>query len=101
LQALAIVGQQIVILGADIFFADRNSQGYIGLFKPGDFFGYSHFFPLLFEAVPKLQFWNSFPRFNGKTGLRPVFPRACSETNRVLEQAHLLCKYTNFLRKKH
>jgi hypothetical protein len=45
---------------------------------------------LLVGAVPKLQFWNSFHRFNGKTGLRPVFPRACSETNRVLEQAQLL-----------
>jgi hypothetical protein len=31
----------------------------------------------LSEAVPKLQFWNSFLRFRGKPGFRPVFPRAC------------------------
>jgi hypothetical protein len=31
------------------------------------------------------SFWNSFLRFNRKTGLLPVFRRVCSKTNRVLE----------------
>jgi hypothetical protein len=35
------------------------------------------------------SFWNSFLEFDRKTGLLAGFPRACSETNRVLEQAHL------------
>jgi hypothetical protein len=40
--------------------------------------------PRLFQ---NFSFWNSFLGFRGKTGLLPVFPRACFKTNRVLKQA--------------
>ncbi|MDR1636451.1 MAG: hypothetical protein LBR93_03855, partial [Treponema sp.] len=44
------------------------------------------------------SFWNSFLKFSGKTGLLPVFPRACFiepkvRTNRVLEQAQLTARH--------
>jgi hypothetical protein len=73
---------------------------------------------LLFEAVPKLQFWGDKLRkagnlrFNGKSGpdfspIRPLFPKACSIANKVcapcasahsrlvLEQAHVSI-FTNY-----
>ena len=41
------------------------------------------------EAVPKLKFWNSYLRFKRKSRRKTTFSRACSKTNRVLEQAQL------------
>jgi hypothetical protein len=41
------------------------------------------------KLFQNFSFWNSFLGFRGKTGLLPVFPRACFKTNRVLEQAHI------------
>jgi hypothetical protein len=42
------------------------------------------------KAVPKLQFWNSFPGLSGKTGLLTGFSRSLSKTNRVLDRLNYL-----------
>ncbi|MDR2619088.1 MAG: hypothetical protein LBC62_09485 [Treponema sp.] len=39
------------------------------------------------------SFWNSFFRFNGKTGLLTGFSKSLSKTNRVLEQAQEIAIY--------
>jgi hypothetical protein len=57
---------------------------------------------LYLKLFQNFSFWNSFLGFSGKTGLLPVFPRACFiepklRSNRVLEQAHLLIFFWVFL----
>jgi hypothetical protein len=44
----------------------------------------------ILRLFQNFSFWNSSPEFDRKTGLLAGFPRACSKTNRVLEQALLL-----------
>jgi hypothetical protein len=45
------------------------------------------FYPV--RLFQNFSFWNSFPEFNGKTGLWAGFSKSLSKTNRVLEQARL------------
>jgi hypothetical protein len=47
LQIFAVAGEQFIVLGTDIILSDRYGQFYTGMFKPGNFFGYSHVNPLL------------------------------------------------------
>ena len=35
------------------------------------------------------SFWESYLRFNGKNGYKPIFPRAFLKTNRVLGKAQI------------
>jgi hypothetical protein len=50
---------------------------------------FGHPIPLFPETVPKLQFWNSFLRFIGKTGVLAGFSRSLVQNQPVLEQAPL------------
>jgi hypothetical protein len=44
---------------------------------------------VLYEADPKLQFWKTYLRYRGKTGLLTGFSKSLAKTNQVLEQAYL------------
>jgi hypothetical protein len=41
------------------------------------------------KLFQNFSFWNSFLRFNRKTGLLTGFSKSLSKTNRVLEQAQI------------